>query len=78
MVAAFCSESVPCVRYLCRDDQEVIIRVAPDALILGCSETERSAGSSHLAIAVDVAELVELDLILWQIVIWLDKDRVDC
>lgn len=65
------------LRYLCRDDQQVVIRAAPDALLLWRSETERSAGSTHPAGAVDVAELVELEVILRQIVIWWDKVRVD-
>ncbi len=63
--------------YLCCDNQEVIVQAALHALLHWVPEAERRAGSSHLARAVNVAELVELDLIFGQVVIWWDESRVD-
>lgn len=45
------------------------------AVICRLPETERSARSSHLTAAVDIAELVELDLIFWEVVICQDRNR---
>lgn len=56
------------VSYLCRNDQSVEAADALHALLCCTSEAERSAGSSHLPGAVNVAELVELDLVFRQIV----------
>lgn len=45
------------------------------AVICRLPETERSACSSHLTAAVDIAELVELDLVFWKVVICQDRNR---
>lgn len=45
------------------------------AVICRLPETERSARSSHLTAAVDIAELVELDLVFWEVVICQDRNR---
>ena len=68
-VTGFCSQSVVCIWYLRCDDQEFIVLAALHASLSWVSEAEGSAGSSDLSGAVDVAELVELNLILRQVVI---------
>lgn len=68
--------STLCVQYLCCNNQEVcIIWTAFSALLFCVFETEWSTGSSHLASTVDIAELVKLNHILWQVVFWRNKTR---
>lgn len=71
----FCSRSVVSVGYLCCDEQDVVRREALHAWLHRGFKRERSTGSSHLTGVVNVAELVELDLILWQVVISKDKQK---
>lgn len=61
------------------DHQQVVVSAATlHAVVARLPEAERSARSSHLTAAVDVAELVELHLVFGEVVIWRDrKNRVD-
>lgn len=56
--------------YLCSNDQQVSLQVALRVFLRRHFEAERSAGSLYHAVAVHVAELVEVVLILRQVVLW--------
>lgn len=55
--------------YLCCDNQVVLVQAALCILLRWLPETERCARSTDLTGTVHVTELVEVNLILWQVVI---------